>query len=227
MLGMRQELTSSGVADVKHKHLVIVGASAMGRETCAYAEDCGWEVKGFLDSRKDVLDGFVGYPPLLGSVEDYEVQSDDVFVVAVGDPAAKMRYVRRVEELASARVRGGVFASIVHPTAYVGRNVRIGTGCIVCPHACITNDTVVGDHVIVNSGASINHDNRIGDGATICPGCHLAGRVTIGAGAFVGVGVTVIADISVGPNVLVGAGAVVVESFDEGRIRGVPARRFD
>lgn len=81
--------------------------------------------------------------------------------------------------------------------------------------------------MIVNSGASINHDNRIGDGATICPGCHLAGRVTIGAGAFVGVGVTVIADISVGPNVLVGAGAVVVESFDEGRIRGVPARRFD
>ena len=107
MSEMRQDLTSCGVADVKHKRLVIVGASAMGREACAYAQDCGWEVKGFLDSRRDVLDGFVGYPPLLGSVEDYDVQSDDVFVVAVGDPAAKMRYVRRVEDLSSARVGGG------------------------------------------------------------------------------------------------------------------------
>ena len=36
------------------KKLIIIGASAMGRETCVYAQDCGMKVKGFLDS--------IGYP---------------------------------------------------------------------------------------------------------------------------------------------------------------------
>ena len=37
--------------------LIIIGASAMGRETSAYAHECGMEVKGFLDSRTNILDG--------------------------------------------------------------------------------------------------------------------------------------------------------------------------
>ena len=36
--------------------LVIIGASAMGRETSAYARECGMVVKGFLDSRTNILE---------------------------------------------------------------------------------------------------------------------------------------------------------------------------
>ena len=40
------------------KHLVIIGASALGREVCSYAAVCGIKVKGFLDSRANVLDDY-------------------------------------------------------------------------------------------------------------------------------------------------------------------------
>ena len=198
--------------------LVIVGARAMGRETYAYAQEEGCEVKGFLDEKVDALDGFYNYPPILGSVEEYEVCDGDLFVVALGEPDYKRKYA----ELIAAK--GGKFASVVHPSAYVGKNVQIGIGCIVCPNSTITNDTVVGDHVVINVNASINHDNRIGDYSTICPGCHLAGRVRIGRQVFIGTGASLIPDVSLGDGAYVAAGAVVTKSFECGCLMGVPAR---
>lgn len=53
------------------KQLVIIGASAMGRETYHYAREVGLEVKGFLDNRTSILDGFVGYPQIISSAEQY------------------------------------------------------------------------------------------------------------------------------------------------------------
>ena len=198
-------------------NLIIIGARAMGRETCTYAQEAGMTVKGFLDSKTDALSGFTDYPPVLGAVEDYQIIDGDVFVCALGDPEFKQRYVDVIV------AKGGRFISVVHPTAYVGHNVKIGDGSIICPNATITNDTILGEHVILNVGASINHDNRIGAFSTICPGCRLAGRVTIGKYVFVGTGALLIPDVSLGDNVYVAAGATVTKSFESGRLMGVPA----
>ena len=197
--------------------LVIIGASAMGREACAYARECGMDVKGFLDSRPGILDGFGGYPPIIAPVEEYEPEEGDEFVCAVGDPAPKQKYV---EALAA---KGARFVSVVHPSAYIGANVRIGEGCIVCPRSVVTNDSVLGRHVIVNVASSINHDNRIGDYTTVCPGVRLAGRVAVGCGVFLGTGALVIPDVRLGDGVFVAAGATVTKSFESGRLMGVPA----
>ena len=200
------------------KRLVIVGARAMGRETFAYACECGMDVKGFLDSKTDALYGFDGYPPILGSVEGYVPCDEDMFVVALGEPEYKVKYAQIIAE------RGGAFTSVVHPTAYIGRNVKIGLGCIICPNTTITNDTEIGDYVIVNVGSSVNHDNRIGDGTTICPGARLAGRVIIGRNVFIGTGALIIPNVQLGDNVFVAAGATVTKSFSSGRLMGVPAQ---
>lgn len=197
--------------------LVIVGARAMGRETYAYACECGMDVKGFLDSKTDALEGFDGYPPVLDSVERYVPCEEDVFVVALGEPEYKVKYAQIIAD------KDGRFASVVHPTAYIGKNVKIGQGCIICPNTTITNDTEIGVHVIINIGASVNHDNRIGDGSTICPGARLAGRVRIGRRVFIGTGALIIPDVQLGDNVFVAAGATVTKSFEKGRLMGVPA----
>lgn len=200
------------------RRLVIIGASAMGRETCAYARECGMLVKGFLDSRVNILDERTGYAPVLNSAEAYTPEKSDVFVCAVGDPRAKRTYVQLLE------ARGAKFVSVIHPKAYIGANVKIGVGCIVAPNASITNDSIIGDHVIVNVNASVCHDNIVGDFTTICPGCCLAGRVTIGKDVFMGAGAVLIPDISLGDGMFVAAGATVVKSFSGGRVMGTPAK---
>lgn len=200
------------------KSVVIIGAGLMGREVSTYAREAGLDVRGFLDSRTHVLDGFQGYPPIIGTVEDYCIREDDRFVCAIGDPDVKRRYVEVMKQ------RGGAFESIVHPLAYVGQNSQIGKGCVIAPHATITNDTRLGDHVIVNVNASISHDCRIGSYSTISPGCNIAGICTLGEEVFLGVQSALIPSIALGKGVYVAAGAVVTRSFEEGRVMGVPAR---
>lgn len=201
--------------------LVIVGARAMGREACAYAQESGIEVKGFLDDDFDVLDGFNDYPKILGSAEEYVVEKGDVFIIALGDGVLRQKYAEII------KAKGGKFINIIHPSAYIGKNVRVGEGCIICPNVFVTNDTIIGSHVVINVGTTINHDNEIGSYVTICPGCHLAGRIVLNEGVFLGTAVTVIPDIVLGANVYVAAGAVVVKSYKSGRLMGVPARLIE
>lgn len=208
------------------KSLLIVGAGPMGRVAYSYAMDAfsySIAVKGFLDSRKHVLDGFRGYPPIVGDVENYAIQPDDCFVVALGDGRERARYAALLE------AKGAVFISIVHPRAYIGQNVEIGEGTIIAPSVSITNDVTIGRHVLLGLNTVVSHDCRVDDFATVSPGCHVTGGCHICRGTFLGVHSAVVPRCEVGAEseVYVAAGAVVTQSFPSGRIMGIPAKRKD
>src|SRR4051812_44598210 len=100
------------------KNLIIIGASGFGREVLTWVFDhprngVDWRVAGFLDSRKDILDGFAkdaaklpGAVPyeaelqakyrrdvrIVGDPATYQPQEDDIFLCAVGDPAERRKY---------------------------------------------------------------------------------------------------------------------------------------
>lgn len=199
-------------------NLIIIGVSALGRETYSHARACGLTVKGFLDSRSGLLDRFPGYPPILSSVEDYSVSKEDVFVCAVGDPSERRRYVEMVA------AKGGRFVSVVHPSAVLGMNASIGAGCIIQPFAVVGNDASIGQHALIGPQSLVEHDCKAGDYATLSPGCHVAGWCTLGEGVFLGIHSAVIPHVNLGSGVFVAAGAVVVKSIGSGRVMGVPAK---
>ena len=201
------------------KHLVIIGASALGREVCSYATVCGIKVKGFLDSRANVLDDYNNYPPILSSVKDYKIASDDIFVCAIGDSAPRKQYVNVIKR------KGGEFTSIVHPSAIVGANVSIGIGCIIRPYAVIGNDATIGNHVILGTQSLVAHDCKIGDYVTVSPGCHIAGWCNLDEEVFAGIHAALVPHVTIGKGVFVAAGAVVTKSVVSGRVMGVPAVR--
>lgn len=202
--------------------LIIIGAGPMGRETYHYAVQTfpGLEIAGFLDDRAHVLDGFGGYPPILGSVENFPAEENDVFLCAIGDPGQRMKYATILKE------KGARFATLIHPHAYVGGNVEIGEGSIIAPSAVITCDVKLGRHVIVNVQSSISHDCVLADYVTLSPGCHLPGGCRLGEGVFMGAHSTIVPNVSLAAGAFVAAGAVVVDSDATPNIRlmGVPAR---
>ena len=199
--------------------LIVIGARALGREVCNYARDAGFDVVGFLDDKGDALDGFVGYPPVLGAVETWRISSDDRFVCAVGDSKARARYASLVEK------KGGVFVSVIHPMTYVGPNVKIGDGCIVCPFAVVDCDLVMGRHVIANVHTLVSHDCVIDDFVTLSPAVHLGGRTEICREAFLGIGVSTIPGVKIGKGSIVAAGACVTKDVpSQVLVAGVPAQ---
>lgn len=81
------------------KNLVIVGAGGMGRtvydivcESRGYGME--YNVKGFIDDDLSALDGFTGYPPLLGTVSDYLPAPDDVFTFPLAGVHERNAYRR-------------------------------------------------------------------------------------------------------------------------------------
>ena len=100
--------------------------------------------------------------------------------------------------------------SLIHPSAYIAPDVKIGEGTVVMAGVIIQPGTVIGNHCIINTGALIDHDCIIGDYSHLAPGVSLAGTVTIGEGTLIGIGSCVVPNVCIGKWVIIGAGSVVI-----------------
>lgn len=203
--------------------LIIVGAGQFGREVYTWAVQAiqhgtPWKIKGFLDSRPEILDGF-DYPvPILAAPESYLPQAADLFLCAMGDPLAKQRYSELIER------QGGRFATLIHPTALVGLHIEIGAGSILCPFTQLSCDIHLGRHVTFGTHSSAAHDTVIGDFCQISGACQINGRAQLAAGVFLGSHATILPEARVGEWSHVGAHSVVlkrVAPYD--KVFGVPA----
>ncbi len=184
------------------KKLIIIGARGFGREIYHLATQCQgylseFEVKGYLDDKEDALDGFCGYPSILGAVETYTPQRDDVFVCALGDAKSKKHYVELVQE------KGGAFFSLVHPTSIISATASIGQGALVLSHVLVSCEVKIGDFVTLQPFCAIGHDARIGSFS------HLNAYAFMGGGAQCEEGVTLHTGAKVLPKKKVGAWATV------------------
>ena len=186
------------------KRLLIVGAGGFGREMFAtarealgYGED--FIVAGFLDDNLHALDGFSGYPQILGTLADYKFGADDVFITAVGSIPVRRKIVAQIE------ARGGVFATVVHRSAVIGPNVSIGVGSFIAPNVSLTADVSIGRHTCVFHNTSIGHDTIVGDFAHIYAQCSVGGSVRIASGANVYPGAVVTPRRKIGEDAVVGA----------------------
>lgn len=206
----------------------IVGAGGFGREVLQWSLDAGygsgdWTFAGFLDDNPAAV---AGVPGLAGAVvrplQSYAPQPGDHLICGIALPRVKKRCVELLLQ------RGARFLTVVHPTAVVGRDVQIGTGCVLCPGVVTTVDLTVGDFVTLNCGAAIGHDARIGAWSTLNGHCDVTGRVQLGEGVLMGTHAAVIPGIQVGDWAVIGAGSVAMRHVaPETTVVGVPARCLD
>jgi sugar O-acyltransferase (sialic acid O-acetyltransferase NeuD family) len=194
------------------KNLIIIGARGFGREVYGLATQTNeygseWNIKGFLDDKVDALNGFDNYPVILSSVHDYNIQSGDVFVCALGDTVQKRKYIKMILD------KGGEFVNVIHPTSIIGLNTKMGSGIIICPFTYVSNDVTLGSFVTIQTHSAVGHNTVIGDyaqinaltffggfskiedGVTVNPGAKIAPKRTVGENSIIGLNSSVIRDI--------------------------------
>jgi len=230
------------------KNLLIIGAGGFGREVLTWVLDHprnnqDWKVKGFLDSRRDALDGFathsqdlpdvVPHGPelhekftrafgIVGDPMSYAPGVDDIFLCAVGDPKERQRYARPILD------KGGRFMVLIHPTALVSAFVSMGQGSIIGPLVSVSPDVRIGQFVTINSYSSIAHDVCVGDWCEVDGHCLIAGRAKVGTAARIHGGAVLTPDTRIGDEAIVGAGSVVFGRVPAGiTVYGNPAKRLN
>ena len=205
------------------QHLIIVSAGSFGREVCTWARQAiaagaPWRLKGFVDSRTDALGKFSYDLPILASPEAYEPEADDIFLCAIGTPRDKQRYCALLD------AKGARFATLIHPTASVGHDVKIGDGSILGPFTQLSCDLRLGRHVAFGTHSNTAHDTSIGDFAQISGSCEIIGHASVEEGAFLGSHATLLPHARVGAWAYVGAGSVVLRRVAPGiKVFGNPA----
>lgn len=209
------------------KHLIIVGARGWGREVSWHATKClgygtEFDIKGFLDDKADALDGLGDFPPILGHVETYQPQPDDVFTIALGYPDAKRKYV---EILLNKNVE---FLNLIHKDAIISPTAKIGKGCIIFGGVSISVNVTVGNFVTFQRYSTIGHDAVIGDYCMFNSFSFMGGYSKIGEGSELSTHSQIIPHVSVGKNCMVGAGSVVIRKVkDNTSVFGVPAKKIE
>lgn len=171
------------------KQLVIIGAGGMGRtvydivcESIGYGTE--YKVKGFIDDNLSALDGFVGYPPLLGTISDYLPESNDVFTFSIGGNL-------RTDCIKNLLNRGANFINIIHKTVRLGTGVVLGRGNVIGAFTSLGANCSVGNYNMIQSYTVIGHDaivgdfNRIDTHVTCVGGIQIGNEVTIHTSAVI------------------------------------------
>lgn len=204
--------------------LVIIGAGGVGRELVDLVDAINvvgerLELRGFLDDgRPDEAALLRRGLRLLGTVAELGAM-DVKYVIGIGAPGAR----RRIDAFASSIGRAAV--SLVHPTAALGSDVRLGEGTVIYSHVTATTNIATGRHVQLHANCAVGHDSTLGDYVTVLPGATVAGNVTLEEGVTVGANAAIIQGLRVGAMSVVGAGAAVVRALPPGTTAvGVPAR---
>lgn len=205
------------------KELLIIGARGFGREIYNLALICNevnqnFLIKGFLDDKKNALDGYEHYPPIINTVENYQPTENDVFVCALGNVHYKKKYTDIILQ------KNGKFISLVHPKATIYTNAIIGERAIVTDNVLISCDTQIGNDVIIHAGTIIGHDVKIGNN------CSLGAHTFCGGYSVIEDFVTIHPHSSVMPhktvrkNCIVGISSVIIKNTIENTtLHGNPA----
>jgi sugar O-acyltransferase (sialic acid O-acetyltransferase NeuD family) len=206
--------------------LLIWGATGQAKVLAEFAPDLGFEVKALIDRDPAVPSPFPGLPIFRGKEGlDWFTHRFGGGPLAAAAAIGGWRWRDRLEVLSRLRAHGFETPALVHPHAWVAKDVQIGEGSHVLGGACISTGARLGEGVIAGARCNIDHECVIGAGAHIGPGAVLAGCVETGDGAFVGPGAVVVARARIGANAIVGAGAVVIGDIPEAVIAyGAPAR---
>ncbi|MGE5607178.1 MAG: acetyltransferase [Bacteroidota bacterium] len=119
------------------------------------------------------------------------------------------------------------FSSVIHPSAVIAADVKLGEGVQIMAGAVLQTGSQIGENTIINTKVSVDHDCIIGAHVHLSPGVTLSGNVYIGNGTHVGTGANIIQGIKIGEGSLVGAGGLVIRDVkSKVTVFGVPAKEI-
>lgn len=210
------------------KHLVIAGAGKLGRElywniqsSVGYGVE--FDIKGYIvdcDPEDESLKLLCA--PVIGDTHNYCIQDDDVFICAIGSCDGRAAVAERLSQ------RGAEFINIIHNTAIVQGQVKLGRGIILGPYTVVGDSVTIGNHVMLNTHSAVGHDTIIGDYTCAMSFVDITGCCKIGKRVYFGSGARMVPGSIIEDNAFVGIGSVVLRRVKAGRkVFGNPAKTID
>ena len=205
--------------------LIICGVGGHARVAFDIAILNGFKPAGFLQitfSKFEFHDKFRKVNSEVLSIEELSHYENLSIHIALGDnekrSLAKEILINRFQE----RVN---FPNLIHPKAFISRNVDLGDGNLFAANSFIGVGSAIGNFNIINTGSTLDHDNSVGNFTSIAPNVVTGGQVFIDDWAKLGIGAKISNNIRIGKKATVSAMSFVNQDVYDGQtVFGVPAK---
>ena len=210
-----------------NRPVIVIGAGGHASVLIASLKVLRRELIGITEADTNKISGSISGIPIIGNDEtimQYKPDSIEL-VIGIGSVSSTQKRKDIYEKFKN---NGYSFSSVIHPTATVMDDVRLGEAVQIMAGAVVQTGCAIGDNVIINTGALIDHDCIICNHTHVSPGAVLSGDVQIGEMAHIGTSATIIQGIKIGEGSTIGAGAVVIKDIPANvMVAGVPARLIE
>lgn len=209
------------------KKLIIIGAGNIGKIVCEYARlmkeyKTEWDIAGYIEFADKEVVADPAYPAIIGTIEDYQPQADDVFVCSYASVEEREKSVTIMEG------KGAQFVNIIHPTANILSTNKMGVGNVIGAFTTLSVNTTVGNHCVIQDHCNVGHDCVIGDFTHLYVGNIVCGINPVGRKATLYTGSVVYPKLKIGDNATVGAGSVVMRGVKaDTTVMGNPAKKLE
>lgn len=209
------------------KRLIIIGAGNIGKIVCEYARlmkeyKTEWDIAGYLEFTDKEITVDPAYPAVIGSIEEYQPQTNDVFVCSYANVEERERSVALLKS------KNAQFINIIHPTANILSTNKMGVGNVIGAFTTISVNTTIGNHCVIQDHCNVGHDSVIGDYSHLYVGNIVCGFNTLGESTTVFTGSVIYPKLKVGSKAGIGAGSVVMRSVKpETTVMGNPAKKLE
>ncbi len=208
--------------------LVIVGCGGFGREVhdivdALISTGDTYEVVGYVDDSPSASNRALlaaRGAEVLGPLGWFESADREIaYIIGIGNGPICRRIDRQLTDW------GFEAATLVHPEATTGFDVRMRPGVVIAAGARLTTNISLGRHVHIDRNCVVGHDSRLHDYVVALPAAGVAGATTIGEATLLGTQSAVLQGLVVGSEVRLGAGAIATKDIPAGVTAvGVPAR---
>ena len=207
------------------ENIIVAGSSGHAKVVIDIIEKEGkFTIVGLIDTYKEKGTLLYGYE-IMGTESDlpslvvkYSITGG---IVTIGDNWTRKQMVERI----LADVPDFRFVSAIHPSAQLGRGVKIGNGTVVMGGVIVNSDAHIGEHCILNTSSSVDHDSFMDDFSSLAPKASTGGNVKIGAFSAICLGVNVNNGLIIGEHTVIGSGSMVLSDIEGYSVAyGLPAR---
>lgn len=206
--------------------IAIIGGRGNGTVIASTIEDCskaGQDIEcvGFLNDNETEINGY----KVLGGIQDNSWEGLDINIKFIYAMSNVKQAVERFQILKQLSIPVERFATVIHPSATVAKNSKLGHGVVIMPMAVIGSDVIIGNHSQMYAQSFVGHDTIIKEMVFIANNASVGGRVVIENGAHIGSNSSIIERVAVGAYSVVGLGSVVLKNVEANYIyAGNPAR---